>query len=172
MLARSDIHRSIASMTIDLHRSIDRRKNLTNAYKMGEREYQTQIEFSGQVGTLPAEATTTITFSDTLVFMADVGIARDSQLSRPQFRPGWELLYGPAGLVPYAFVQSWAYDDDLNYTGAVINLGVHCPAMYVAGADAPANLAFKGLLHASFQGYAVPFDPGGPLPDDGGVNDT
>lgn len=161
MLAQSDIHRSISRMTLDLHRAIDRRKRQGDAYAIAEREYQTQCTFSGTVGTLPVETTVTIPF--TLVFIGDPGNQRDSTLDRPHARLTTEILFAPAGAVPYAYVSQWQRDEDFNFIGAVITIGVNCPAMYVAGADAPANLAFKGILHAAFQGFGAMIDYDSPF---------
>lgn len=167
MLVRSDIHRSIAKMTIDLHRAMAQRAHAGDIYGLAEREYQVQYEFYGDVGTLPVEAQITIPFD--LIFVGDPGNQRDSQLDRPQARFATELLSGPPGIILYAHIASWTQDDSFNFVGAIVTVGAHCPA-FLAG-ETPPTTSFKGLLHASFQGWAAINDPDGPL-DAGGNIDT
>lgn len=156
MLARSEIHRSLAGMTLDLHKMIERRRLANQVYELAEREFQVQYDFSGTVGTLPVETEITIPFS--VLFLGDTGHQRDSQLDRPHARLTTELLYAPPGAVPYHFVKQWQFDQDLNYVGAVVMVGMSCPAMFVVGATPPSSLAFKGKLHAAFQGFGLLID--------------
>jgi hypothetical protein len=153
MLARSEIHRSLATMTLDLHKMIDRRANAGAIYQLAEREFQAQYDFSGTVGTLPVETEIAIPFS--VMFLGDAGLQRDSQLDRPHARLTTELLYAPPGAVPYHYVKQWQLDPDLNYVGAIVTVGMSCPAMFVTGATPPTDLAFKGKLHAAFQGFGL-----------------
>lgn len=156
MLPRSEIHRSLATMTLDLHKMMRSRRNAAAVYQLAEREFQATVAFAGKLGTLPVEAKAKIHFSVT--FLADTGLQRDSALDRPITRFGFEMTLVPPGAIPYAHVKSWKHDSDHNYTGAVVVIGMHCPAMYVPGATPPDDLSFKGLLHIAFQGFGMVTD--------------
>lgn len=160
MLAHSDLTRSISNMTIGLARAASMRRHAADAYALAEREQQFQYNISGKVGTVPVEKLLTIPFD--VVFLGDAGMQRDSQLGQPQVRSGFEIASGPAGLIPYAHVNQWVLDDDLNYTGAKVTVGVHAPAIAVEGAGAVTSRSYRGVLHMSFQGYGAPWDPDGP----------
>jgi len=168
MLIRSDIQRSIGAMTIGLHQQIKRREKLKAHYGLREREQQAQFLYSGTCGTLPAEGLITIPFN--VIFVGDPGMQRDSQLDRPIIRIAHDVLHGPAGMIPYAYVSSWQTDVNYNYTGVVINAGVHLPALSVAGATVPSDLTYKILLHVAVQGWCCLVDADGPL-DAGGIQD-
>jgi hypothetical protein len=164
MLATSDLHRSIAKMTLSLARDIDAHKHRADDYKLCEREHQFQIALSGTIGATPAETSVALPFY--IYFVADPGYLRDSDLSAPQVRFGFEIPSGPSGLVPYAHVQQWSRNNDMDYTGAQVTVGVHCPAMLLPSADTTVAAAFTLVLHAAFQGYGCPWDADGP--NDGG----
>lgn len=163
MLTSTNINRSIARIGIDLHRQIERKKHAGDFYALRELEFQAQYDFSGAIDTLPSETDITIPFTTT--FVGDPGNQRDSTQDRPHARLTPELLIAPAGTVPYAYVLSWKYDDDFNYVGAIVRVGVHSPAM-TAG-QTPASTTVQGILHAAFQGYGALWDPDGPF-DAGG----
>jgi hypothetical protein len=152
MLARNEIQRSIASMTLRLQQDIAHRKGLYDNYGLAEREFQAQCDFSGTVGTVPAQAPIAIPFS--LIYPSNPGMVRDSGLGRPHARLSFELIQGPDGLIPYAYVQSWLQDPDYNYVGAVVLVGVHYPGLALG--VPPSTASFKGILHAAFQGWATP----------------
>jgi hypothetical protein len=154
MLARNDIQRSISSMTLRLQQDIEHRKALYAGYGLAEREFQAQYVFTGTIGSLPAEGQIAIPF--TLTFAANPGARRDSNLGHPQARLSFELRQGPAGLIPYAYVQSWQLDGDYNYVGATVTVGVHYPGLQ-AGVT-PSTASFQGILHAAFQGFGTPQD--------------
>lgn len=149
------IQRSIGRMTIDLHKAMTQHAHAADPYRLGERDLQFQFDFSGKIGTLPVEADITIPFDHVVLY--DAGNARDSQLDRPNVKLSFEKLAGPAGIVAYGHVNQWRYDDDFNYVGAVVTVGVHCPAMLFGGAM-PTSFDFHYILHASFQGYGAPTD--------------
>ena len=143
-------------MTIDLHRSMERRRTAAHSYQLAEREFQAVYDFSGEVGTLPVEAEVEIPF--TVIFMIDSGRLRDSNLDRPHAKLTVEVLYAPVGCVPYHYVKRWEQDPDLNYVGAIVMVGMHCPAMFIEGRAPLGSRAFAGKLHAAFQGYGVLID--------------
>jgi hypothetical protein len=169
MLATADIHRSLADLSINVHRATETRAVRANHYGLAEREFQAQYDFAGTVGTLPAEAEATIKFN--ILFVADPGNQRDSTLDRPIFRPGLEMLYVPPGTISYVHLVSWIKDDDFNFTGAVVLAGVHCPAV-ADPTTVPASLDFKGILHVAVQGFAVVWDPEGPFDAGGNIDNA
>lgn len=167
MLAHSDIQRSIGKISIDLNRQMEARRTRADLYRLGEQEWQAQYEFYGDVGSLPVETTITIPFG--ITFVADAGLARDSTLDRPLARFSAEMLVTAPGFVPYHYLQSWTFDDDRNYVGAVILVGMHCPAFLIAP---PPTTAFRFILHAGFQGYGAIWDPDGAFDSGGTIDDT
>lgn len=163
MLTSSHIHNSITKIGIDLHRQMERKKHIGDFYGLRELEFQAQYDFSGTIGSLPTETDIHIPFAVT--FIGDPGNQRDSTQDRPHARLTPELLIAPAGVVPYHYVLRWDLDDDFNYVGAVVRVGVHSPAL-TAG-EVPASTNVQGILHAAFQGYGALWDPDGPF-DAGG----
>src|ERR1700758_2804443 len=108
MLASTDLQRSIHGMTISLGRRTAKKAAESYFYGLAEREQQFQYEISGTVGTLPVEAQVTITFA--LLFIAQTGNMRDSNLDRPQLRVGFEQEFGPPGIFYYAHLVQWVTD--------------------------------------------------------------
>lgn len=160
---RGDLHRALTKMTLDLHRKIERRKQIELHYGNHVREQQFQYPFNGYVGMLPSETTVVIKFD--ICFLWDPGVAVDSQLGEPTFRFGARLLSAPQGTIPYAHVPSWIQDDDLNYIGANVVIGVHNPAQTLN--EQVESVPFNGVAHFTFQGYGFPIDPMGSGPDGG-----
>lgn len=156
MLAHSDIHRSLTRLSLDLTKAIAQREGQVKQFRQGEYEVQYQFNFSGKVGTLPVETDFPLTFG--VLFFADVGNARDSELDRPLARLAMELTNAPAGVLPYSYVAGWTRDNDFNYIGALIRIGAHLPAMAILGAAPPA-VDFSGVVHIGIQGYGAPLDP-------------
>jgi hypothetical protein len=161
MLVGTDLQRSVANMTLGLHKAISTRAHRADAYRLGEKEWQVQYEFSGNVGTATQETLITMNFEP--VFSRDAGMVRTSTLDRPLAHLSVELLTAPALVMPYAYISGWLLDDDGDYNGAVATAGMHWPTP-VAGVAT----AFDAILHARFQGYGAIWDPDGPY--DGGAS--
>jgi hypothetical protein len=169
MLATSDLQRSIGHMTLGLSRAMDQRKHAADLYRECEREEQFQFPFSGQAGTFPVEEVMHIQFG--VLFAFDSGTARDSELGPPHVRTGFEMTRAPTGLITYCHVKEWKQDNDLDYIGAAVVVGVHVPAVALQGigditsaSQGVANrlsLKFTGVLHIAFQGWGAPLDPDG-----------
>jgi hypothetical protein len=162
MLATNDLQRSISKMTLDLSKSIDHQRHRADHYRLCERENQFQYQLSGQVGTAPVE-TLIGTPKDPFIpfdimFVANPGQQRDSQLAVPQVRIGHEIIQGPAGLIPYAYVADWQVNANGHFIGAKVIAGVHAPAIALQGAGAVSSTFFKVTLHIAFQGYGTPID--------------
>lgn len=147
---------AVSRMTVDVHRQIHSRSHATDYYQLAEREQQFQFDVGGSVGFVPVEASISVLFD--IYFLYEYGTRRDSQLLEPHTRFGFTNMSAPPGSVPYAHVQSWNQDQDFNYIGCTIVVGVHNPTIGMVGADPTTNLNFTASLHASFQGYGAPID--------------
>lgn len=169
MLPHTSIHRSIAKMSVDLHRAMEHRRSLTRDYEIGEHEQQYQYDFHGRVGILPVENTLTIPFG--IIYVADPGNQRASYLDRPLAKLAIEMRRAPAGTLAYPHLARWKRDDDFNFVGAVIRVTVHCPAIAIEGLM-PHDFTYDGILHAAFQGFGGPWDPDGPFDAGGTLDDT
>lgn len=159
MRAASDLHRSVARITLDVHRQMKVREQATRNYRLCEREQQFQGDISGQLGPVPAESTVKILFE--IMFLGDAGVARSSQLDEPLFRGGVKLTSAPAGTIPYAYVSDWILDPDFNFIGAYVIAGAHNPVVAATPATTVIDSSFRGVLHCGFQGYGAPRDPDG-----------
>ena len=142
-------------MAISLHTAMQTRRDAALDYRLGEREEQMQLDFTGVIGAFPSENSVKVYFLT--AFLADPGTARDSQLTAPMVRFGFHIENCPDGTIPYARVSQWIYDDDLNYKGAELVVGAHCPAYELSGATS--STPFDGTVHISFQGYGSRRDP-------------
>jgi hypothetical protein len=157
MLAANDLQRSISKMTLSLARDVDAHRHRADLYRLCERENQFQFRLFGEAGSLPAEtllgtpAKPFIPFD--VMFVAHPGNQRDSQVTTPQVRLGYEITQGPPGLISYAHVTQWQRDGNGNYIGAQVVAGVYAPAL--VNDVSP----FKVVLHIAFQGYGTPIDP-------------
>jgi hypothetical protein len=156
MRPSTTLNRALAHMTVDTHRKIMVREEADQYYKLTECEQQYQCPISGTLGTLPVEVTVKILFS--IQFLWDAGVLRDSQLGEPMYRGGVHLSSAPSGTMTYTHVSSWVQDDSFNYVGANVVVGVHNPAMSIAGATVPTDTSFQGILHCAFQGFGAPLD--------------
>jgi hypothetical protein len=164
MLEAAELARAMAKLTLGYQRAMDAHKHEPDLYRLCEREQQFQVALTGTTGTLPTETSFSIPFD--VHFVPDAGFARDSALTDPTVRIGFVVTTAPAGMIPYAYVQSFTQDSDLFYTGAKILVGVAQPALMLANSDAQVG-PFNITLHIAFQGYGAPYDPDGPYPDAG-----
>lgn len=149
-IAAVHLQRSIAAMTIALHKAVEQKDARTSPYRMTEREVQYQIKLAGSAAAQPAETSVPVTFDVT--FLADTGAQRDSSLNVPQIRVGWEFRTAPPGLIAYAHATDWDYDDLGAVQGVTMTLGVYAPL------QATDSAPFDGVCHLSFQGYGAPID--------------
>ena len=167
-IAHNDLQRSLANMTVHFHRAVEQRKHQADRYKICEREQQFQIEISGKGEIAPVEKQMTIPFD--VFFIGDAGNQRAGTLSPPQLRTGWEFSKRPTGLVVFAHVDSWTFDDALNYSGCLMTAGAHIVAPLSTATDPTdptfnrptippdTDTGFVGVLHVSFQGFGGVFD--------------
>lgn len=167
MREAATLQRGLERMALDLPRQFANRAQAMRQSSLCERMQEFQHDFSGTVGTVPAEITFQILFD--ILFLGDAGCRRDSQLGEPQFSHGVHLLSAPSGTIIYAYVPSWVQDDDFNFTGANVTIGVHNPRIAEQGVGAVGSVRFQGTLHSTFHGFGLPIDPEGD--GDGGGND-
>lgn len=154
-------------MTIGIARAVKKRSAEADLYGLAEREQQYQYELVGSVGVLPTEVALTLNFG--IQFVADSGNQRDSSLDRPHLRTGFEEDFAPPGTIPYAKVTSWLQDVDLNFVGAKVLVGVHCPAAAFEGTEVNQS-RFRMAVHLSFQGYGWVQDADGALDAGGNID--
>lgn len=157
MRATSTLQRTLAHATVGTHRAMRSRDRQAMYYELAERQQQFQYPISGTVGLVPVETTITIKFD--IQFLYEYGYRRDSQLLEPLTHFGFTSVTAPAGTIPFAHVKEWTQDEDLNYVGAKVVVGVHNPIIAASGAAILSSAAFKATLHCSFQGYGTPLDP-------------
>lgn len=159
MLAHTDLHRSMGKLAIDLHRAMNHRAHAGDDYRQAVRTQMFQFDITGKVGTFPVEKVVKIPFD--IIFAADPGMAWDSQLTTPHAHFAFEMSLAPPGLIPYAHISTWLYDDDYDYKGAKVNIGIHCPSVELLGVGSVSQRTFVGRFHATFTGYGAPWDPDG-----------
>jgi hypothetical protein len=150
-LRTSAIHRSLTTMAIEVGRSIDRKRAANAAEALSEVDQQFQIDIGGTAGGWAWE-TVELNFEETFY---DAPSQRDADLDEPQFTFGSVLSSGPP-MVVTAHVSRWKRDDEDNFTGAFVRVGVWNPA---AGTAAASFERFTGRVHLNFQGFAAPSDP-------------
>lgn len=156
MRAGTTLSRALSKISVDTHRQMHSRAQQARYYELAEREHQFQYPIKGTLGLLPVEVTFKILFD--VAFLYEYGIRRDSQLLEPRTHFGFSALSGPAGTVPYAHVLKWIQDEDLNYIGCHVIVGIHNPLISATGTGSLTSVKFSATLHCSFQGYGHPMD--------------
>lgn len=147
-LDHNAIERSLAVVgyrnTLDIHR----RRHEADDYRLAEVLQQYQIEISGAAGT-GAFLDATINFQEVLYYAP---LQRNIKTEDPQVTHGVVFDTGEAKLIVY--VTKWLLDENANYTGAIVRVGVEQVGW------APAS-AFAATVHITFQGLGIPVeDPG------------
>lgn len=145
-LAVNAIHRSLSTMAIEIHRSVERKRASNAAEALQEVDQQFQIDISGEANGWSWGA---IEFKFEQTFY-DAPAQRDADLEEPMFTFGSVISSGPP-LVVTAHVSKWTRDGQDNFTGATVRFGVWNPAQQAA--------RFAGRLHLNFQGFSAPSDP-------------
>lgn len=158
MLATNDIQRSIARISVDLTRQMDKKRREVAGVSAAEYEIQYQIPIKGSLGgdtglsapPAPAELTKDLAFG--FLLWGFPGGARRSRLDRPHVRGGFEITTPPDGvvIVPYWYVSKWAQDGRKNFIGATLTIGVA-----INGSQQAKSTKYEGILHVAFQGYGT-----------------
>lgn len=133
------LHRAIAGMTIGVVKSTRARDARDAQMGLSEIMQQFQLEFSGVGGAAWGFATLPVVFDFPFYYAPG---QRDPDFDRPHFWFGAEVT--PAMGVS-ATVTGWSKDPD---NGAIIAATV---ALGVSGPP----VAFKGIVHLTFQGFSA-----------------
>lgn len=147
------IHRSLSTMAIEVHRAVARKQAANAIEALAEVDQQFQIDLGGTAGGTWGWHTIELDFEETFY---DAPSQRDADLDEPHFTSGVVFSAGPP-LVIHAHVSEWKRDDEDNFVGASVRVGVWDP---VATSDDPDTLErFTARVHLNFQGFAAPSDP-------------
>lgn len=143
---------AMRGLTIGTVRAMDRKKKDRLIEGLAEREEQFKIEVSGRGEEFPVWAKVNIKFAN--VFVDGTG-QRDSEFDRPFYSYGYVVpVGGPVGID--ACVTDWNVNDRGETTGCV---------MWVGARATDVSRKFRAEVHAVFQGYGMPPDPYGDIPD-------
>jgi hypothetical protein len=133
------LHRAIADMTIGVVKSTRARDARDRDMGLTEIMQQFQLEFSGVGGATWGFVTLPVVFDFPFYYAPG---QRDPDFDRPHFWFGAEV--SPAVAVS-ATVSGWSKDPDNGaIVAATVSLGVAGPAV-----------AFKGVVHLTFQGFSA-----------------
>jgi hypothetical protein len=133
--------RTLLNLTLGVATSMRDREQRDTEMGLSEVVQQYQLEFSGTTTTAPTFAGASVKFDFPFHYAPG---QRDTDLDRPQFSFGVEA---DKDIIVGAVVKSWTSDED---DGSVI-----AAAVRVGMLGAESGLAYKGVLHLSFQGYAA-----------------
>lgn len=152
-LDHNAIARSVDAMGFRLGAAMYRKRHATDAFRATEIQQQYQVEIGGVAGA-GAFTESTIHFQETMYYAP---LQRNITTEDPQVTWGVNLDKGDAFVSVH--VKRWLLDDNANYIGAVLRIGVMQGAY--AGQGGVEGSAFKGTIHVTFQGYGIPVeDPG------------
>jgi hypothetical protein len=152
-LSVNSIHRSLSTMAIEVNRAVARKSAANAVESLGEVDQQFQADIGGTAGGWAWE-TVELDFEETFY---DAPAQRDADLDEPTFTFGSVIVTGPPMMVT-AHVSKWKRNDEDNFTGAFVRVGVWNPAS-TADQDPATFERFTGRVHLNFQGFAAPSDP-------------
>lgn len=147
-LEHNAIERSLGLIGYRNALAIHRRRHEADSYRLAEVFQQYQIEVSGTSGT-GAFVDADINFQEVLYYAP---LQRNSKTEDPHVTHGVSVDSGEARFAVY--VVRWLLDQNANYTGAVVRIGVEQLGY------APAS-AFAATIHITFQGLGVPVEDAG-----------
>lgn len=164
-VATHALQRSIAKLAVGVAQDITTKAERTALSSLGEREEQFQVRISGIASDYPLWTEVVLSFSQT--FSMANG-QRMSELSRPQFRTGFEMENAVSslpvdateqnpdivGVQFFANIVRWTFDGAGNIVGAHVALAACAPGD---------SVVFTGYAHLCFQGWGALTD----MPDDG-----
>jgi len=146
------LENAMRGLTIGTVRALDNKKKDRLIEGLAEREEQFKIEVNGRAEEFPVWTKVEINFRN--VFVDGTG-QRDSDFDRPTYTFGYVVpVGGPVGMD--ACITAWNVNDRGETVGCVMWLGARAT-------DVPRK--FKAEVHAVFQGYGMPPDPYGEIPD-------
>lgn len=158
MSARAEhlLQRSVRKLAVDIVRDVGARAQLNADTVLAEREEQVQLDLRGTATSTPAWSQLEVPFQH--AFLTS-NARRNSQLVRPHFTPGFELLSvsNPqnepvvGGVLILPTVIGWKVESGIAITGVTVAL--------CAWAPAGIELSFRAVAHLTFQGFGMPQDP-------------
>lgn len=144
---QGQLERSLVTLALGTHRDLQDRHNALVSTKQGEYTQQVQVQLSGQATVLWGYGDIPVSWEHPFVYSP---LQRDPPFETPHVTSHIEFAGTLSDLVlAHAHVINWLQSDQGWYIGAVVRVAVLAP-------NAP--VAYKGVLHMNFQGYAFPTD--------------
>lgn len=152
-LDHNAIARSAALMGFRLGHEVYKARHRHDATRLAEVQQQFQLDISGVAGS-GSWVDYDIVFKEVLYYAPT---QRANKNEDPQVWWGAVLDSGSAFFSVH--VKEWKLDENANYKGATVRVGVMQGAY--AGEGGADGSAFRGTIHITFQGLGVPVeDPG------------
>jgi hypothetical protein len=146
---QGQLDRSLLEWTIEMRRGERDRADALRSTRQGERDQQVQWPFSGQATDAWGFADFPVGWEHPIVYSP---LQRDPQFLTPHVTDHIEFTGTPAGLVlAKAHVIGWRKSPQGWFIGATVRLATCAPG-------AVGTVAYAGILHLIFQGYAYPTD--------------
>lgn len=146
---QGQLERSLMKLALAPHQGLGERHDALVSTKSGEYDQQVQVDLSGQAYDAWGFADIPVTWEHPFVYSP---LQRDPPFATPHVSSHIEWT-GPlaALVVGTAHVMSWLQSPEGWFIGATVRVAVSAP-----GSTTP--VAFAGVLHMTFQGYAYPTD--------------
>lgn len=144
------LERSLEAISLDLHDRARLRHRGISDIRTGEYEQQVQVEVTGA-------ATPTWVYADQAVGweipFLDAPGQRRSEVTRPHFTPGFELISSGGTLILLtAHVLGWITTDEGWWIGAQVQFAAQAPLIAPAANPVP----YSAMAHLTFRGYGAP----------------
>lgn len=144
--------RAVRGLTLGVMKAASRAKEQRELEGLAEIEEQIKVDVSGSAQEFPAWTQLRLEFDSVFI---DASGQRDTEFDRPHFTYGAVVEKGgPTGLL--ACVTSWEVNDRDEVTGCILA---------VSAVSTDSARRFQGELHARFQGYGMPADAYGGMPE-------
>lgn len=141
------MERTLVELAIGTHQSLQDRRNALVSTKSGEYTQQVQVALSGLATVLWGFADVPVSWEHPFVYSP---LQRDPPFQTPHVTSHIEFNGTLSDLVvAHAHVIKWLQSPEAWYIGATLRVAVQAPNKPVA---------YSGVLHATFQGYAFPTD--------------
>lgn len=149
--ARAQLQRALDSMTVGFERGKARAEHEIAPHRPGEMTHQLHVPVRGSVRDIVQRLDVSVSFA-AAPFLIRIQADPDDELEtvNPTFSFGYELQ-SDGNVMMTACVREWLLDDRGLMDGARLRVFAVVP-----GAETP--VAFTGIAHLSFLGYAAPTD--------------
>lgn len=146
---QGQIERSLVEVSIAFQKEREKRHDALSSTHSGEYDQQVQVHFSGTATDTYGYADIPVTWEHPFVYAPS---QRDPPFETPLVTSHVEFVTTSGVLVvAHAHVIDWNVDSRAWYIGAKVRVAVAAP-----GQENP--VAFVGVLHLNFEGYASPTD--------------